>query len=76
MRIGQSARRHGSSDGDISHAVRTAMRRVVLDEDLTMLIGAGRDGGLLDVGVLDLDGDDPVVIHAMVLRAKFRRLLG
>lgn len=76
MRIGQPARRHGIGDDDISHAVRTAIRRVVLDEDLTMLIGAGRDGRLLEVGILDLDGDDPVVIHAMVLRAKFRRLLG
>lgn len=58
------------------HAVRTAVRRVVMDEDLTMLIGPGADGSLLEVGVLDLEGEDPVVIHAMGLRAKFYRFLG
>ena len=47
-----------------------------MDEDLTMLIGPAPDGTLLELGVLDIDGDDPVVIHAMALRAKFRRLLG
>ena len=57
------------------HAVRTAVRRVVMDEDLTMLIGPAADGSLLEVGVLDLDGEDPVVIHAMALRPKFHRLL-
>ena len=38
--------------------------------------GAGRDGRLLRSGILALDGDDPVVIHAMALRAELRRLLG
>lgn len=36
-----------------------------------MLIGPTFDGELLEVGVLDLDGDDPVAIHAMALRPKF-----
>jgi len=76
MRIGRPARTHGVSDADILHAVRTAMRRVVLDEDLTMLIGASSDGSLLEIGVLGIDGDDPVVVHAMALRAKFHRFLG
>lgn len=46
-----------------------------MDEDLTMLIGPAADGTLLEVGVLDLDGDDPVAIHAMRLRARFHRFL-
>lgn len=46
-----------------------------MDEDLTMLIGPATDGALLEIGVLDLDGEDPVVIHAMKLRAKFQRFL-
>ncbi len=75
MRIGGPARKHGVSDTDIMHAVRSAMRRVLLDEELTMLIGPAQDGTLLEIGVLDLDGDDPVVIHAMLLRPKFRRFL-
>jgi hypothetical protein len=76
VRIGGPARRHGVADADIWHAVRTAMRRVVMDEELTMLIGPASDGALLEIGVLDIDGDDPVVIHAMPLRLKFYRFLG
>jgi hypothetical protein len=68
VRIGAPARKHGVIDADIRHAARTAMRRVVIDEDLTMLIGPASDGALREIGVLDIDGDDPVVIHAMPLR--------
>ncbi len=53
-----------------------ALRYVAMDEDLTMLIGPASDGALLEIGVLDLDGDDPVIIHAMALRPKFYRFLG
>ena len=76
MRIGEPARKHGVVDSDILHAVRTGMCRVAIDQDLTMLIGPAADGALLEVGVLDIDGDDPVVIHAMPLRPKFYRFLG
>ena len=76
MRIGEPARRHGVTEGDIWHAVRNAMRRVVVDEDLTMLIGPASDGALLEIGILDIDGEDPVMIHAMALRPKFYRFLG
>ena len=75
MRIGAPARKHGVPDEYITHAVRNAIRRVELEEDLTMLIGPAPDGALLEVGVLDLDSADPVVIHAMPLREKFRRFL-
>lgn len=71
MRIGQPAWNHGVSEEDIRHSVRNAMRRIDLDEDLTMLIGPGADGRLLEIGVLDLESDDPVVIHAMELSRKF-----
>ena len=76
MRIGARALKHGVVDADIRHAVRTAMRKVVIDEGLTVLIGQASDGALLEIGVLDIDGDDPVVIHAMPLRQKFYRFLG
>jgi hypothetical protein len=52
------------------------MRRVVIDEDLKVLIGPASDGALLENGLLDFDGDDPVVINAMQLRPKFYRFLG
>ena len=73
--MGQPALRHGVAEPDALHAMRNAMRRIVMDENLTMLIGPALDGHLMEIGVLDLDGDDPVVIHAMPLRAKFRRFL-
>lgn len=71
MRIGEPARRHGTDDEDIWHAVRNATRKIAMDEDLTMLIGPARDGTPLEIGVLGLGGDDAVVIHAMRLRPKF-----
>lgn len=76
MRIGEPARRHGVGDADIWHAVRWAIRRVVLEEQLTMLIGPAANGALLEIGILDLHGEDAVVIHAMPLRPKFHRFLG
>ncbi len=75
MRVGDPARKHGVAEADIWHAVRNTMRRVVLDDDLTMLIGPATDGALLEVGVLDIDGDDSVVIHAQPLRPKFYEFL-
>jgi hypothetical protein len=75
VRIGDPARKHGVADADIWHAVRNTMRRVVLDDDLTMLIGPASDGALLEVGVLDIEGDDPVVIHVQPLRTKFYKFL-
>jgi hypothetical protein len=75
MRIGEPARKHGVVDTDIWHAVRNAMRRVLLDDELVMLIGPSSDGALLEIGVLDIEGDDPVVIHAQSLRPKFHRFL-
>jgi hypothetical protein len=76
VRIGRPARKHGVSDADIWHAVRYAVRLVVMDDDLTMIIGPAGNGAMLEVGVLDMEGDDPVVIHAMPLRPKFHQLLG
>lgn len=75
MRLGEPARKHGVSDADILHAVRNAMRWVAMDDDLTMLIGAATSGALLGIGVLDIEGDDPVAIHAMPLRRKLHRFL-
>lgn len=75
MRIGDPARNHRVADADTGHAVRTAVCRVAMDADLTMLIGPASDGALLEIGVLVIDGDDPVIIHAMALRSEFHRFL-
>lgn len=56
------------------HAVRNAMKGFDVDE-VRMFIGPDRHGALLEVGVLDFDGDDPAIIHAMALRPEFYPLL-
>jgi len=56
--------------------VRNATRSIVMDDDLIMMIGPDSGGSLLEVGVLDMEGDDPVIIHAMPLRQKFYRFFG
>jgi len=70
------ARKHGVGDADVWHAVRTAIRKIDMDDDLTMLIGPAPDGVPLEIGVFDLNSEDPVVIHAMRLRPGFTRLSG
>jgi hypothetical protein len=40
-----------------------------------MLLGPDRAGALLEVGVLGIDTDDPVIVHAMAMRAKFNPYL-
>ncbi len=57
VRIGEPARKHGVGDTDIWHAVRNAIRKIDMDDDLTMLIGPARDGAPLEIGVLDLNGE-------------------
>lgn len=69
MRVMRSAHKHGVGDADARHAVRNYLR--VLDHgEVAMFIGPGRDGTVLEVGVV-LDDDDPRIIHAMPARRKF-----
>jgi hypothetical protein len=75
VRIGEPARVHEIADTDMQHAVRNAISRVEMDDDLTMMIGPSVSGTLLEVGVLGYGGDDPVIIHAMRLRPTFFRFL-
>ncbi|MGH9067534.1 MAG: hypothetical protein ACRD0J_08615 [Acidimicrobiales bacterium] len=69
MQITDDARKHGIADLDMEHAVRNPIR-VLSQGDRDLYIGADRTGRLLEVVVLDDDGE-PVVIHAMALRPKF-----
>lgn len=66
MEITDDAHKHGVDDLDIEHAVRNAIR-VLNQGDRDLYIGADRSGRLLEVVVLDDDGQ-PVAIHAMTLR--------
>jgi hypothetical protein len=72
VEIADSARRHGVNDDDIRHALRHPLR-VVAGQGRDLVIGADSSGRLLEIVVLDDDpNEEPVVIHAMPLRPKFR----
>ena len=71
VRIAEPARKHGIADEDALHAVRNAIAQWRLDEDFTMRVGPARDGDLLEVGVLGIDSDDPVIVHAMPCRSQY-----
>lgn len=66
-----SARKHGVSDDDILHAYHHPIRVLILD-DLTMLIGPDLAARLLEIGVSAGEGID-FVVHAMPARPKFIR---
>lgn len=71
MRVAQTARKHGIADEDTLHAARNALAQWRLDDNFTMRVGSARDGGLLEVGVLGIDTDDPVIVHAMRARPQY-----
>lgn len=77
MEIHSSARRHGVADDDILHAIEHSMVVDDLgeDPDRWLVIGPDRAANLLEVIVLVTAEDDEVIIHAMPLRAVYRRLL-
>lgn len=66
-----SARKHGVADEDMVHAYHHPIRVLVLD-DLTMLIGPDLSARLLEVGVSTREGIE-FVVHAMPARPKFIR---
>lgn len=74
MEIADSARRHAVADEDIQAAVSVPLRLVRQGDDRVLVIGADTAGRLLEIVVLDPDGE-PVAIHAMPLRQKFYRYL-
>ena len=71
MRIAETARKHGLKDEDMRHAARHAIKRWPMDDNLAMLVGPDRAGNLLEVGVVNEDTDDPVIVHAMKCRQRF-----
>jgi len=75
VRIVESAHRHGVGDDAILAALAVPMRRVHLDDDLLLVIGADATAQLLELVVAGPDTDDARVIHAMPLRRKFYRYL-
>ena len=77
MEIHPSARNHGIADEDILHAVEHSMVVDDLgeDPDRWIVIGPDRAARLLEVIVLVTAEGDELIIHAMPLRAIYRKLL-
>ena len=75
LEINQSARKHGVPDEDIEHAVQNALAIDDQDDDTRLYLGASRNGELLEVVSIVLEGGEELVIHAMTMRPKYRRLL-
>jgi len=71
-----SALRHGVDPEDIQHAVRNALVvEEIADDPLRYLVlGPDRAANLLELVVMDRP-QGPAVIHAMAMRAQYRRLL-
>jgi len=75
--IDPAARRHGVSDEDIAHAIEHVLATEDAGEepDRWLVVGPDRAGNLLEMIVLQSVEGEYVVIHAMPMRAKYRRLL-
>lgn len=77
MEIATHAQKHGVSDEDMLHAIRNVLRTVEAETpQATLYLGPDHSGNLLEVVVLDDDpSEEPSVIHAMRMRAKYLPLL-
>lgn len=79
MEIHRSARRHGVRDADIVHALGRVAVECEVGEDESprrwLVLGPDRAGNMLELVVLVFDDGRQMVIHAMVMRAKYRALL-
>jgi len=76
VEVHPSARRHGVADEDIIHAIEhpIATEDAGEDPDRWLLIGPDRAANLLEV-VVAVINHEQIVIHAMPMRNKYRRLL-
>ena len=77
MEIHASARRHGVADDDMLHAVHhsIAIEDLGDDPDRWLVVSPDRSANLLEVIVLVTAEGTEMIIHAMSLRAVYRRLL-
>ena len=75
MEIHPSARKHGIADEDIEHAAAYAMVIEDQDDDMRLYLGPARTADLLEVVTIVRDDGSELAIHAMKMRARYRRLL-
>ncbi|MFQ5426874.1 MAG: hypothetical protein ACE5EV_07320 [Gaiellales bacterium] len=75
MEIHPSARKHGIADGDMEHVMSHAMAIDDRDDDTRLYLGPSRSADLLEVVTIVRDDGSELAIHAMRMRARYRRLL-
>lgn len=75
VEIHSSARKHGVADEDIEHAIDNVMSIDDQDDDTRLYLGPARNADLLEVVTIARDDGSELVIHAMKMRPKYRRLL-
>ncbi len=77
VEIHPSASRHGVDDDEILHAVANSVAVDDLgeDPDRWLVIGPDSAGNLLEIVVLIASNADEIIIHAMPMRPKYRKLL-
>ena len=75
MEIHTAARKHGVADEDIEHATANVMTIEDQDDDTRLYLGPSRSAELLEIVTIVRDDGSELAIHAMRMRAKYRRLL-
>jgi hypothetical protein len=77
VEIHPSARRHDVAEEDMLHAITNSLAVEDLSEDPNrwLIIGPDRSANMLEIVVLVTDEGAEIVIHAMPLRAAYRKLL-
>ena len=72
-----STRRHGVTEPDLVHAIEhfVALEDAGEDPDRWLIIGPDRAGNLLEIVLMISEEGVQLIIHAMPMRAQFRRLL-
>lgn len=63
------------ADEDIEHAIDNVMSIDDPDDDTRLYLGPARNADLLEVVTIVRDDGSELVIHAMKMRPKYRRLL-
>lgn len=75
LEIFASARKHGTADEDIDHAVDHALTIGEQGDGKVLYLGPDRAGNLLEVVSVIRDDGTEIVIHAMPMRAKYEPFL-
>jgi hypothetical protein len=75
VEIHSSARKHGVADEDIEHAMDNAMSIDDQEDETRLYLGPARNAEVLEVVTIIRDDGSELVIHAMKMRPKYRRLL-